>query len=704
MKTLILAEKPELGRAIAAAVNATERERQGVIQKGDLTITWAYGHLLRLKEPEEYDPKYKQWKKEDLPIVFDEWQQVPDGDKANRVAQIGTLISNADQIIHAGDPDDEGQYLIDEILDYHHCDKPVKRLYINDNTPELIRRSIKEMKDNDESCRLAGRSAYARAVADYVVGINYTRLFSVSLRKKAMSVGRVQSPTLGLIVARDLQIETHQKQVYYELDVDVEVDNKQVKMKYKPSKAVLNDEKNILDRSILDELKEKLTDQLLKVKVEQKENSQRPPLPYNLAKLQAAMNVKYGYDLSRTDRITQTLRDRYQAITYNRSDSQYLKEEHYQEAGKLLPFVMNKLGLALPLDYTLHSECFNDQFVTAHHAIIPTMSNFNIKALSEEEMNVYTEICNMYFMQFLPPIQKLQTTLSAPVDGGELRLVLTKILDQGYRQYFQEIKENDDGEESDELEFKPGKYDGRVLNSVISEKATNPPKHYTQASLIRDMTSIAKYVEDPEVKKILKAKDKDKKGENGSIGTSATRSTIVETLIKRGYVEMKGKQILSTQLGRDFYQILPDEIKKADCTARWWVIQEDIKEGKADVADLVKTVVDAFMPNLEKTIYMDSRESLGVCPICGHKIVEYPKSFGCTNYRNGCKFAIWKNDFFLTSINKVPTALMAKKLIKDHWCQVRLANDEIKLLIMHIRNGKPVFELRELPKKKETAA
>lgn len=175
-------------------------------------------------------------------------------------------------------------------------------------------------------------------------------------------------------------------------------------------------------------------------------------------------------------------------------------------------------------------------------------------------------------------------------------------------------------------------------------------------------------------------------------------------MIKRGYVEMKGKQILSTQLGRDFYQILPDEIKKADCTARWWVIQEDIKEGKADVADLVKTVVDAFMPNLEKTIYMDSRESLGVCPICGHKIVEYPKSFGCTNYRNGCKFAIWKNDFFLTSINKVPTALMAKKLIKDHWCQVRLANDEIKLLIMHIRNGKPVFELRELPKKKETAA
>lgn len=700
MKTLIIAEKPELGRAIATAVNASERERQGVIQKGDLTITWAYGHLLRLKEPEEYDAKYKQWKKEDLPIVFDDWQQVPDGDKAKRVTQIGELIKNADQIIHAGDPDDEGQFLIDEILDYYHCDKPVKRLYINDNTPELIRRSIKEMKDNDESCRLAGRSAYARAVADYIVGINYTRLFSVSLRKKAMSVGRVQSPTLGLIVTRDLQIENHQKQVYYELDVDVDIDHKTVKMKYKPSKEVLNDEKNILDRSILDELKEKLNNQVLKVKIDQKETSQRPPLPYNLAKLQAAMNVKYGYDLSRTDRITQTLRDRYQAITYNRSDSQYLKEEHFKEAGKLLPKVMKKIGVDLPLDMSLHSECFNDQFVTAHHAIIPTMSDFDIRALSEEERNVYTEICNVYFMQFLPPIQKLQTNLSAPVEGGDLKCVLTKILDQGYRQYFQEIKESDESEETNELEFKPGKYEGHVLDSTISEKATNAPKHYTQASLIRDMTSIAKYVEDPEVKKILKAKDKDKKGENGSIGTSATRSTIVETLIKRGYVEMKGKQIISTQLGRDFYQILPDEIKKADCTARWWVIQEDIKEGNADVKDLVKTVVDAFMPNMEREIYMDSRESLGKCPVCSHKIVEYPKSFGCTNYRNGCKFAIWKNDFFLASINKLPTVPMAKKLIKDHWCQVRLENDTIKLLVMHIRNGKPAFELRELPKKK----
>ncbi len=257
MKRLIIAVKEELGRAIAAALKAQEKERQGVIRVRDVIITWAYGHLLRLKEPQEYDERYKQWNKEDLPIVFDRWQLVPDGDKAKRVEQIGELIKEADQIIHAGDPDDEGQFLIDEILDYHHCEKPVQRLYINDNTPELILRSIKEMKENDEACRLAGKSAYARAVADYVAGINYTRLFSVSLRKKALSVGRVQSPTLGLIVTRDLQIASHQKQIYYELDVETNLDQQPVTLHFKPNKAFLNDEKNITDATVLEELKEK---------------------------------------------------------------------------------------------------------------------------------------------------------------------------------------------------------------------------------------------------------------------------------------------------------------------------------------------------------------------------------------------------------------------------------------------------------------
>ena len=251
-----------------------------------------------------------------------------------------------------------------------------------------------------------------------------------------------------------------------------------------------------------------------------------------------------------------------------------------------------------------------------------------------------------------------------------------------------------------------------LISSEIQEKETNPPKRYTQASLIRDMTSIAKYVQDKEIKDILKKKDKDKKGENGSIGTSATRSQIVETLIKRRYVEMKGKNIISTQLGKDFYHLLPEEIKKPDLTAKWWVIQEDIKEGNADVKTLVDSVLEAFVPHLNKDYSHlrvsgeveidDDRPAVGICPVCGNKIVENSKGFGCVNYRNGCKFALWKEDRFFQSIEKELTLPMAEKLLKDKYCLVKIHEQEqevIKVLQLGVRNGRAVYRLVDVPKK-----
>lgn len=710
MRSLIIAEKPELGRAIAKAIDGPNQENRGVIVKKNVVITWAYGHLLRLQEPDEYDPKYKKWKKEDLPICFENWQLVPDGNKKDRVEQIIALMDQCDQIIHAGDPDDEGQYLIDEILDYAKNEKPVKRVYINDNTPANIKKAFGELIDNDEDLRNIGRSAYARAVADYVVGINYSRLFSLLLRRKGMSVGRVQSPTLGMIVIRDEQIDHHIKQKYYELHMvgtpqDHSLD---ISMMYKPKADLLEDGKRVLHIDILEEVRNRLLSVALHtMRVTEKQLEVKPPLPFNLAKLQAHMNTKYGFDLSKTDQITQTLRDKYQAITYNRSDSQYLKEEHHEDAKKVLPHVMKKLQMDYPVDYTIHSECFNDKFVTAHHAIIPTLSDFDIKNLLPDERKVYDEICNYYIMQFLPPIKKRQVSAVIKDSQGELRATSTFILDEGYKRYFQPDKEDQEEEEEQvKFDMKPGTYQVHLHDAEIKEKETNPPKRYTQASLIRDMTSIAKYVEDKEIKDILKKKDKDKKGENGSIGTSATRSQIVETLIKRGYVEMKGKQIISTQLGKEFYHLLPDEIKKADLTAKWWVIQEDIKEGKASVETLVNSVLEAFTPHLRKDYsnmrvsvevdIKDDREAIGVCPICGNKIVENSKGFGCVNYRNGCRFAIWKEDRFFQEINKVPTKAMAEKLLKDKYCLVKIKKDDqdvVYILQLGSRNGRAAYRL-----------
>lgn len=717
MRSLIIAEKPELGRAIAAAIDGNGKEVRGVIRKQNVIITWAYGHLLRLCEPDEYDAKYKKWKKEDLPICFENWKLVPDGNKKDRVEQIMALMQECDQIIHAGDPDDEGQFLIDEILDYAQNEKPVKRVYINDNTPANIKKAFHDLIDNDEKLRAVGRSAYARAVADYVVGINYSRLFSLLLRRKGMSVGRVQSPTLGLIVMRDEAIDNHVKQKYYELHTDghMEEPDTAIRFQLKPKSDLLDDGKHILHRNSMEDIEKNIMSKPnQKVKVDEKFMDVKPPLPFNLAKLQAHMNARYGFDLSKTDQITQTLRDRYQAITYNRSDSQYLKEEHFQEADRVLPHVMSKLNEQYPVDYKLHSECFNDKYVTAHHAIIPTMSDFNIAQLLPDERRVYEEICRYYIMQFLPPIRKRQLSAVIKTEAGDLRATSTYVLDEGYKKYFTPEKEDSQEEEEDDGRFDlpKGTYPIQLVSSDIQEKETNPPKRYTQASLIRDMTSIAKYVQDKEIKDILKKKDKDKKGENGSIGTSATRSQIVETLIKRRYVEMKGKNIISTQLGKDFYHLLPEEIKKPDLTAKWWVIQEDIKEGNADVKTLVDSVLEAFVPHLKKDYSNlrvsgeveidDDRQAVGICPLCGNKIVENSKGFGCVNYRNGCKFALWKEDRFFQSIGKEVTLPMAEKLLKDKYCLVKLKENEqeiIKVLQLGVRNGRAVYRLVDVPKK-----
>lgn len=721
MRSLIIAEKPELGRAIAAAIDGSGKEVRGVIRKQNVIITWAYGHLLRLCEPDEYDGKYKKWKKEDLPICFENWKLVPDGNKKDRVEQIMALMQECDQIIHAGDPDDEGQFLIDEILDYAQNEKPVKRVYINDNTPANIKKAFHDLIDNDEKLRAVGRSAYARAVADYVVGINYSRLFSLLLRRKGMSVGRVQSPTLGLIVMRDEAIDHHVKQKYYELHTGGHIaePDTSIRFQLKPKSDLLDDGKHILHRNIMEDMERDIMakpDQ--KVKIDEKFMDVKPPLPFNLAKLQAHMNARYGFDLSKTDQITQTLRDRYQAITYNRSDSQYLKEEHFQEADKVLPHVMSKLNEQYPVDYKLHSECFNDKYVTAHHAIIPTMSDFNIAQLLPDERRVYEEICRYYIMQFLPPIRKRQLSAIIKTEYGDLRATSTYVLDEGYKKYFTPEKEDSQEEEEDDSRFDlpKGTYPIQLVSSELQEKETNPPKRYTQASLIRDMTSIAKYVQDKEIKDILKKKDKDKKGENGSIGTSATRSQIVETLIKRRYVEMKGKNIISTQLGKDFYHLLPEEIKKPDLTAKWWVIQEDIKEGNADVKTLVDSVLEAFVPHLKKDYSHlrvsdeveidDDRKAVGICPVCGNKIVENSKGFGCVNYRNGCKFALWKEDRFFQSIEKEVTLPMAEKLLKDKYCLVKLKEGEqeiIKVLQLGVRNGRAVYRLVDVPKKDTSA-
>lgn len=646
---LFIAEKKVLGEAIASALDGKATTKESVIYKGDNAIVWCSGHLLTLREPESYNEKYKSWNIADLPIYFNDWQNAVPKENAARVKQIGELIKSADEIVNCGDIDEEGQLLVDEILRWFKYTGPCKRLDTANTTVDALKKALLKMKDNKD-CELDGWSAYAREVADMTFGINFTRYFSKVYNAK-LPVGRVMTPTLGLVVNRDQAIEGHKKSYYYNLYVDSLVKEKTVRLRFIPEKDldILEDGKFLSD-DFLKELSKDIvnTDGTYEVK---KENlSETAPLPFNLTTLNSYCGKKWGYNPDKVMKITQSLRDDYSAITYNRSDCQYLSMEHFKEAPDTIAAICSNLNTSADSFNTSKAgRCFNDANITAHFAIIPTNQKFDINKLSKEQMNVYLAICKYYLIQFLPNCKKEKTIMCLPIsfkgkNVGKLEATASKIVSAGFRAMLgSEEKEEDDDEVADIIGFAEGKYNGIVKNTEIQQKETKPPQRYTQTSLFVDMTRISKYVDDPEIKKLLLEKDKEKKGENGSIGTSATRAEIIKKLIAIGFLEEKkeGKKeiLISTDKGRKFYSLLPDEIKKADTTAKWWVIQEDIKTGSASykdltegVVDLIKSIMTTFAVNESDAAEFSFKpQSLCKCPSCGQDILKGKFGPYCSN-------------------------------------------------------------------------
>lgn len=645
MKSLIIAEKPELARSIVNAIDGKLEKKDGYFEKGNYRVTWAYGHILRLKTPEEYNEKNKNWDMKNLPIYFENWSKVPIDKTKKQFGVIKRLINECDEIINAGDIDEEGQLLIDEIIEYCKFKGMVKRIKTSAFNEDYLKKALKCLEPNSKY-ETWGKSANARAIADYMVGINLSQYFSI-LNGTTLSVGRVQTPTLGLVINRDLAIENHIKEIYYEGYSYININGNIVrtKLEHKDKNSFENQEK-------LKQILDSFLNQKLQVSIKKQIKNENAPLPFNLTKLQSHISKKYKIKPDETLKITQDLREKYHAITYNRSDSQYLNEEHYKEAPRVLRRVLSNINLKLDLDYNdlPHSKCFDDNKVTAHHGIIPTDVNLDLTKMSEKEKNVYKEISLFYLIQFVEQIKKEITYLETEEQRGyKFKASSTKILDEGFRKYLD--KSNNEDEESILSKMKEGDYFGVVTKNDIKEVETKPLTRYTQASLIEDMTRISKYVDDPEIKEILKRKDKDKEGENGSIGTSATRASIIQNLIKRGYIKEENNKVISTELGREYYKILPDEWKKADLTAKWWIIQEEIRDGKAKENKLLDSILidiknvlstsDVSKFKLKKN-YKNDKTVVGQCPNCGKNIIESAKSFYCSGFKDGCKFVIWK--------------------------------------------------------------
>lgn len=657
MYRLVIAEKPVLARDIARALcSCPVSDTTPLPIKGNgYTVIACAGHLLELVEPETIDQAFAdRYNEACLPISINNWPKVPIEGKESLVNQIKELLADASLVINAGDPDDEGQLIVDEVLDYLDFQGQVKRVFVNDNIEENIRKAFDNLVDND-NCKATGKAAYARQMADKCFGINESRLASIRLRIP-VSVGRVQTPTLGLIVSRDEAIEDHKSRLFYELYATGTCRGHKLTFKFRPEKKLLDGEKHIFDKDILDGIKtalEKACKEDISFETVVEKKSSEPPLPYNLTELQSDMSKRFGFSLEYTQEITQSLRDKYKAITYNRTDSQYLKEEHFEQASYVLTTALANIDEHYPLDYSLHSRAFNDKGVDAHHAIIPQDIELDITVMSEDEQKVYTSIIRRYAVQFLPAEISLVSTSTFAVDDGVFEHKATRVLDRGWkfyladnvvdaggwRQYWdqrereQYLKDKNEDDEEDVC-LEEGDYLLKGVTCSVKEKKTTPPRRYTEGTLVKDMSSIAKYVVDANIKQILKDKDADKKGESGGIGTTATRAAIVEKLKSRKFIEEKNGKLISTPKGRTFYHALPNEIKKADTTARWWLIQQEIMQGREDVNAIQRSVVEVFNTHRESAYVGVSLTTplveVGTCPRCGAVLHAHKNSFQCS--------------------------------------------------------------------------
>lgn len=670
---LVICEKNQIADAIMEILPG-EKDRHGeLISKGNYLFVALGGHALTLKEPEEIDKgKYdSKWSIENLPIFFHNWQKKPIEGKSHKIQEIKKALNECEYVINAGDIDEEGQLLVDEVLNYCNYNRKTLRLNTADLSKEKLKKNFDIMEDN-KGWEALGRSALARQIADKTFGYTMTRYFTlINKSGNLVNVGRVKTPTLWLLVEREKQISGHNKSFYYLLDTESDVSGKSIitRLNIDKNSNILTDGK-IKNRQELEKIGCEISGKNYNAVISRRVENEHPPLPFNLNELNKYCSRTYKYSPSKVMEITQSLRDDYKAITYNRTDCQYLSEEHFKEAPETLKTVMTNLDKKYNIDIKIKSRAFNEDNITAHHGIIPTNNNVNIKKLSVEEQNVYKAICLFYLAQFMPDCKKEKVSLVANVsDELSLKANAVKIVDDGYTVLFNsdnlpledENSDDDINEQSNLLSLPDGEYSLVVKDVFVKEKETKPPKRYTEASLEDDMSKISKYVKDDEIKKILKLKDNGKKGENGSIGTTATRSVIVSDLIRQGYIDVKNNKLYATNKAIDLINELPDDIKLADTTAKWWVYQEEISKGNADVSDLTDSVLETMNNVMHKKDEVsigeikNKKEAIGKCPRCGKEIIETSKAYSCTGWNdkdNPCNFAIYKN-------------ILGKKISKD---------------------------------------
>lgn len=612
---LYIAEKPSLGRAIAQALPKPHKNHQGYIEVGNGdVVTWCIGHILEQAEPDSYNEKYKKWQLDHLPIIPEHWQLKPKTNTKRQLSVIRTLVKKCSRIVHAGDPDREGQLLVDEVINFLNVApgkrENMQRLLISDLNLSAVKRSLTQMQPNKRFVPLSV-SALARSRADWLYGINLTRAYTIQGGKVGykgvLSVGRVQTPVLGLVVNRDKEITQFTAKPFYEVLAHIQTpDQQRFTAKWQPSDACrpyMDEEGRVLSKKLAENVVARIAQQPATIdKIKKQQKKQNAPLPYNLSSLQIDAAKQYAMNAKLVLDICQSLYEKHKLITYPRSDCQYLPSAQFSMATSVVTMLANApvpySNGAKQADTSLKSKAWNDAKVGAHHAIIPTEKSPANVALSPLEKNVYQLIVRQYLAQFYPAFVYQHTQLSLTIAKGSFRATANVTEQVGWKQLFANSK-SDKKQPEQSLPVLKHTDTLQCTHGELLEKLTQPPKHFTDATLLAAMTGINRFVKDATLKTILKDTD--------GLGTEATRAGIIELLFKRGFLQRHGKLITATPAGQGLIEALPNMCTTPDMTAKWEATLNDIAEQQASYS--------RFMQPLETRLFTLIDEATRTLPI-----------------------------------------------------------------------------------------
>ncbi len=647
---LIVAEKPSVGRDLASALGRY-RKGKGAFTGDGWTVTWALGHLAELAPPEAYGEEYKKWRLETLPILPERFKVKVNQKTREQFAVVRNLLRepSVTEVVNACDAGREGELIFAYLYGLSGCKKPVLRLWISSLTPEAIRDGFDSLRDG-RSMRPLEDAARSRGEADWIVGMNATRAYSVRFgaRGNVLSVGRVQTPTLRLLVDRETEIENFKPEKFWTVHARFARDGESYDGMW--FKAKLN---RLKEQKAAEEVAAKVRGGTGVVKkAEKKIATEKPPLLYDLTELQRNANAKFGFTAERTLRAAQSLYEGRKLITYPRTSSRYLSrslvaglKKRVESCGalpELAPFAERLLELPkLPTN----KRIVDDAKVTDHHAIVPTGKKLSGE-LPPDEAKVYDLVARRFLAVFFPAARFENTTVVTEVKEETFLSKGRVVLEAGWRSLY---PDGVGGKKEKEPSVLPPVEVGQewsVAKVGIKEGETKPPPRYSEAALLGAMETAGKFVDDEELRQAMK---------DSGLGTPATRAAIIERLIKVGYVEREKKILVPTPKGRALVSLLQkSQLSSPELTASWEERLAKMEQGaerrpdfmadiKSFTTSLVEEVRTMSGEKLASPSYSRNREPLGACPKCGSPVVETKKAYSCSAWRaSGCDFAIWK--------------------------------------------------------------